>query len=140
MRLVTHDLEGCEFENTYNNNKSLSEIQLEHEKEDELVVVVVKVEIEDGILEEMEVSLFGKKVMILEWMSCAFILVLLAFLVFKRSSDGDLSKTLVVRVKIIGRREDTLNRFKVRGFGSLLEDASGEWFWDPLGSGHKGRH
>ncbi|GJT74951.1 hypothetical protein Tco_1041676 [Tanacetum coccineum] len=52
--------------------KNLSEIQLEHEKEDELVVVVVKVvheldfrmvvkEIEDGILEEMEVSHFGKE-------------------------------------------------------------------------------
>nr|GEW04721.1 hypothetical protein [Tanacetum cinerariifolium] len=28
-------------------------------------------EIEDGLLEEMEVSHFGKEVMILEWMSCA---------------------------------------------------------------------
>ncbi|GJU18184.1 hypothetical protein Tco_1146150 [Tanacetum coccineum] len=55
--------EGCEFE---------------HEKEDELVTVMVKViheldcmmvvkEIENGILKEVEVSLFGKKVMILEW-------------------------------------------------------------------------
>nr|GEZ76688.1 hypothetical protein [Tanacetum cinerariifolium] len=115
MRLVTHVLEGCEFENTCNNDKSLSEIQLEHEKEDELVVVVVKVvheldymmvmkEIEDGLLKEMGVSLFGKKVMILEWMSCASILVLPTFLVFKRSLDGGLSKTLVVRVKMIGRR------------------------------------
>ncbi|GJZ59875.1 hypothetical protein Tco_0615691 [Tanacetum coccineum] len=43
MRLVTHDLEECEFKNICNNDKSLSEIQLEHEKEDELVVVVVKV-------------------------------------------------------------------------------------------------
>ncbi|GJU84429.1 hypothetical protein Tco_1291975 [Tanacetum coccineum] len=43
MRLVKHSLEECEFENTCNNDKSLSEIQLEHEKEDELVMVVVKV-------------------------------------------------------------------------------------------------
>ncbi|GKA40779.1 hypothetical protein Tco_0733372 [Tanacetum coccineum] len=43
-----------ETENTCNNDKNLSEIQLEHEKEDELVVVVVKVDIEDGLLEEME--------------------------------------------------------------------------------------
>ncbi|GKA05425.1 hypothetical protein Tco_0684545 [Tanacetum coccineum] len=70
MRLVTHDLEECKFENIYNNDKSLSEIQLEHEKEDELVMVVVKVildcrmvvkEIEDGLLEEMEVGHFGKE-------------------------------------------------------------------------------
>ncbi|GKE48114.1 hypothetical protein Tco_1479372 [Tanacetum coccineum] len=55
---------------------SLSEIQLENEKEDELVVVVVKVvheldcrmvvkEIEDGLLEEIEVSHFRK-----EWNWC----------------------------------------------------------------------
>ncbi|GJW53191.1 hypothetical protein Tco_0097276 [Tanacetum coccineum] len=43
MRLVTHGLEGYEFENTYNNEKNISEIQLEHGKEDELVAVVVKV-------------------------------------------------------------------------------------------------
>ncbi|GJZ23664.1 hypothetical protein Tco_0561123 [Tanacetum coccineum] len=65
MRLVKHGLEECEFENTCNNDKNLSEIQLEHEREDELVVVVVKVvheldyrmvvkEIEDVLLEEME--------------------------------------------------------------------------------------
>ncbi|GJW62260.1 hypothetical protein Tco_0111595 [Tanacetum coccineum] len=54
MRLVTHSLEGCEFENTCNNDKNLSEIQLEHEKEDELVAVVVKVEIENELLEEVE--------------------------------------------------------------------------------------
>ncbi|GKA54804.1 hypothetical protein Tco_0753753 [Tanacetum coccineum] len=41
--LVTYDLEGYEFEKTCNNDKNLSEIQLEHEKEDELVLVVVKV-------------------------------------------------------------------------------------------------
>nr|GEW78709.1 hypothetical protein [Tanacetum cinerariifolium] len=41
--MVTHDLEGHEFEKTYNNDKSLSEIQREHEKENEFVVVVVKV-------------------------------------------------------------------------------------------------
>nr|GEU48735.1 hypothetical protein [Tanacetum cinerariifolium] len=41
--LVIHDLEGHEFKKTCNNDKSLSEIQLEHEKEDEFVVVVVKV-------------------------------------------------------------------------------------------------
>ncbi|GJU39070.1 retrotransposon protein, putative, ty1-copia subclass [Tanacetum coccineum] len=51
--------------NTCNNDKNLSEIQLEHEKEDELVVVVVKVvheldcmmvvkEIENRLLEEVE--------------------------------------------------------------------------------------
>ncbi|GJR68301.1 hypothetical protein Tco_0014366 [Tanacetum coccineum] len=38
-------------------------------------MMVVK-EIENGLLEEVEVSLFGKKVMILEWMSCVSILVL----------------------------------------------------------------
>ncbi|GJX62978.1 hypothetical protein Tco_0295878 [Tanacetum coccineum] len=65
IRLVTHCLEGCEFENTCNNDKNLSEIQLKHEKEDELVVVVVKVvheldcmmvvkKIKDGLLEEMK--------------------------------------------------------------------------------------
>ncbi|GJY35724.1 hypothetical protein Tco_0421102 [Tanacetum coccineum] len=36
--------------------------------------MVVK-EIEDGLLEEMEVSHFGKEVMIFEWMSCASILL-----------------------------------------------------------------
>ncbi|GJT10543.1 hypothetical protein Tco_0857585 [Tanacetum coccineum] len=41
--LVTHDLEGYGLEKTCNNDKNLSEIQLEHEKEDEFVVVVVKV-------------------------------------------------------------------------------------------------
>ncbi|GJW69370.1 hypothetical protein Tco_0123794 [Tanacetum coccineum] len=62
--------------NTCNNDKNLSEIQLEHEKEDELVAVVVKVvheldcmmvvkEIENGLLEEVEVSLFKEEVMIL---------------------------------------------------------------------------
>nr|GEY22298.1 hypothetical protein [Tanacetum cinerariifolium] len=40
--LVTHDLEGHEFEKTCNNDKILSEIQLEHEKEDEFVMVVMK--------------------------------------------------------------------------------------------------
>ncbi|GKE65068.1 hypothetical protein Tco_1519229, partial [Tanacetum coccineum] len=65
MRLVTYGLEEYEFENTCNNDKNLSEIQLEHEKEDELVVVVVKMvhelecrmvvkEIKDGLLEEIE--------------------------------------------------------------------------------------
>nr|GEU88427.1 hypothetical protein [Tanacetum cinerariifolium] len=77
--------------NTCNNDKNLSEIQLEHEREHELVVVVVKVvhecrmvvkEIDDGLLKEMEVHHFGKEMMILEWMSCASILVLSTFLVF----------------------------------------------------------
>nr|GEV19337.1 hypothetical protein [Tanacetum cinerariifolium] len=64
MRLETHGLEGYEFEKTCNNDKNLSEIQLEHEKEDELVVMVVKVvheyllvavkEIKNGLLEEVE--------------------------------------------------------------------------------------
>ncbi|GKF62796.1 hypothetical protein Tco_0182850, partial [Tanacetum coccineum] len=40
---------------TYNNDKSLIEIQLEHEKEDELVAVVVK-EIVNRLLEEVERS------------------------------------------------------------------------------------
>ncbi|GJX60674.1 hypothetical protein Tco_0292064 [Tanacetum coccineum] len=51
--------------NTCNNDKNLSEIQLEHEKEDELVAVMVKVvhelgcmmmvkEIKNEILEEVE--------------------------------------------------------------------------------------
>nr|GEU71866.1 hypothetical protein [Tanacetum cinerariifolium] len=55
--LVTHDLEGHEFKKTCNNDKSLSEIQLEHEKEDEFVMVVVK-EIVKRLLEEVEVSLW----------------------------------------------------------------------------------
>nr|GEX26090.1 hypothetical protein [Tanacetum cinerariifolium] len=75
MRLVTHSLEECEFKNTYNNDKNLSEIQLEHDKEDELVVVVVKVdsgkEIKNGLLKEIE-----------------------------RSLDSGLSKTLMVRLKM----------------------------------------
>ncbi|GJZ82111.1 hypothetical protein Tco_0647105 [Tanacetum coccineum] len=64
-RLVTHGLERYEFENTCNNDKNLSEIQLEHEKEDELVKVMVKVmhelgcmivvkEIENELLEELD--------------------------------------------------------------------------------------
>ncbi|GJU70928.1 hypothetical protein Tco_1262333 [Tanacetum coccineum] len=97
---------------TCNNDKNLSEIQLEHEKEDEFMVVVVKVvhecrhwidyyvnqewwkccgvgysfdllrdckmvlkEIVSRLLEEEEVSHFGKEVMILEWMFCVSILV-----------------------------------------------------------------
>nr|GEU57899.1 hypothetical protein [Tanacetum cinerariifolium] len=70
MRMVTHSLEGYEFEKTCNNDKNLSKIQLEHEKEDELVAVAVKVvyecrhwmvdcmmvvkEIENGLLENVE--------------------------------------------------------------------------------------
>ncbi|GJY31442.1 hypothetical protein Tco_0414937 [Tanacetum coccineum] len=38
--LVTHDLEGHEFEKICNKDKSLSEIQLEHEKEDGFVVTL----------------------------------------------------------------------------------------------------
>ncbi|GKA47764.1 hypothetical protein Tco_0740722 [Tanacetum coccineum] len=45
---------GIGVYNTCNNDKNLSEIQLEHEKEDELVVVMVVKEIEDGLLEEIE--------------------------------------------------------------------------------------
>ncbi|GJR91068.1 hypothetical protein Tco_0215079 [Tanacetum coccineum] len=64
--LVIHDLKGHEFEKTWNNDKSLSEIQLKHEKEDEFVVVVVKAvhecrdcmmvvkEIVNRLLEEVE--------------------------------------------------------------------------------------
>ncbi|GJS43486.1 hypothetical protein Tco_0568529 [Tanacetum coccineum] len=75
-----------EAEKTCNNDKSLNEIQLENEKEDEFVVMVVKVvhECRDGrvvekeivsrLLEEEEVSYFGKEVMILEWMVCDSIL------------------------------------------------------------------
>ncbi|GJY74860.1 reverse transcriptase domain-containing protein [Tanacetum coccineum] len=47
-----------DFKRTCNNDKNLSEIQLEHEKEDELVAAV---EIVNRLLEEVEVSLFGKK-------------------------------------------------------------------------------
>nr|GEZ63784.1 hypothetical protein [Tanacetum cinerariifolium] len=89
MRLVTHGLEGYEFE------------------EDELVAVMVKVvhgycmmvvkKIKNGLLKEVEMSLFWKKVMILEWMSCVSILVLPTFLVFKRSWNGGLSKTLMMK-------------------------------------------
>nr|GEV41341.1 hypothetical protein [Tanacetum cinerariifolium] len=76
-------LKSPSLDNICNNDKILSEIQLEHEKEDELVVAVVKVvrkmmvakEIKDGLLEEI-----------------------------KRSLDGGLSKTLVVRVKMIRGR------------------------------------
>ncbi|GJX07872.1 hypothetical protein Tco_0195804 [Tanacetum coccineum] len=53
---------------TCNNDKNLSEIQLEHEKEDELVAVVVRwdcmmvvKDIVNRLLEEVEVNLFGKK-------------------------------------------------------------------------------
>nr|GEW63930.1 hypothetical protein [Tanacetum cinerariifolium] len=51
---------------TFNNDKSLSKIQLEHEKEDEFVVVMMKVvhelkEIVNRLLKEVEVCLFGKK-------------------------------------------------------------------------------
>nr|GEW14710.1 hypothetical protein [Tanacetum cinerariifolium] len=64
-------------ENTSNNGKNLSEIQLKHAKEDELVAVVVKVvheldcmtlvkEIKNGLLKEVDVSLFGKKMIILD--------------------------------------------------------------------------
>nr|GEY16957.1 hypothetical protein [Tanacetum cinerariifolium] len=55
----------------YNNNKSLSEIQLEHEREDEFVEMMVKMvhaycmlvekEIVSILLEEEEVSHFGKE-------------------------------------------------------------------------------
>nr|GEZ45087.1 hypothetical protein [Tanacetum cinerariifolium] len=69
-RLVTHGLEGYEFKKACNNDKNLSEIQLEHEKEDELVAVVVKVvheldcvmvvkDIESGLLEEVKKSWNG---------------------------------------------------------------------------------
>ncbi|GJW61800.1 hypothetical protein Tco_0111135 [Tanacetum coccineum] len=62
------EVDHRESSKTYNNDKNLSEIQLEHEKEDELVAVVVKVvheldcmmvvkEIENGLLEEVDVSL-----------------------------------------------------------------------------------
>nr|GEX28164.1 hypothetical protein [Tanacetum cinerariifolium] len=64
-RLLTYGLEGYEFEKTCNNDKNLSEIQLEHDKEDELVAVVVKVvhelncmmvvkEIKNELLEEVD--------------------------------------------------------------------------------------
>nr|GFA38539.1 hypothetical protein [Tanacetum cinerariifolium]GFA39548.1 hypothetical protein [Tanacetum cinerariifolium] len=64
-RSMTHGLEGYEFKKTCNNDKNLSEIQLEHEKEGELVAVVVKVvheldcmmvvkEIENELLVEVE--------------------------------------------------------------------------------------
>nr|GEV36064.1 RNA-directed DNA polymerase, eukaryota [Tanacetum cinerariifolium] len=71
--LVTCDLEGQEFEKSCNNDKILSEIQLEHEKDDEFVMVVMKVmdkcrdcmmvvkKIVNSLLKEVEVSLFGKK-------------------------------------------------------------------------------
>ncbi|GKA95894.1 hypothetical protein Tco_0817989 [Tanacetum coccineum] len=52
--LVTHDLEGYGLEKTCNNDKNLSEIQLEHENEDEFVVVVVVKEIVIRLLEEEE--------------------------------------------------------------------------------------
>ncbi|GJU47561.1 hypothetical protein Tco_1204827 [Tanacetum coccineum] len=57
--------------------------------------------IEGELLEEMEESHFEKKMMILEWMSCASILVLPTFLVFWRSLDGGLSKTLMVGVQVL---------------------------------------
>ncbi|GKD70332.1 hypothetical protein Tco_1324422 [Tanacetum coccineum] len=60
-RLVTHGLDGYEFKKTCNNDKNFSEIQLKHEKEDELVAMaheldcmMVVIEIENGLLEEVE--------------------------------------------------------------------------------------
>nr|GEU43588.1 uncharacterized protein ycf2 [Tanacetum cinerariifolium] len=44
---------------TYNSDKNLSEIQLEHEKKDEFVTVVLKVEIVNRLLEEVERSWNG---------------------------------------------------------------------------------
>ncbi|GJV22952.1 hypothetical protein Tco_1375647 [Tanacetum coccineum] len=70
------------------------EIQLEHEKEDEFSCGCVKVCMMVGVgdcnrlLEEVEVSLFVKKVMILDWMFYVSILVLRTFLVFLRSWVG----------------------------------------------------
>ncbi|GKA53599.1 hypothetical protein Tco_0746914 [Tanacetum coccineum] len=73
--LVTHGLDGF-GENTCNNDRNLSEIQLEHEKEDELVAVMVKVvhecrhwmgyglyDVENGI----EMKTLGEEVEKLEW-------------------------------------------------------------------------
>ncbi|GJT59743.1 hypothetical protein Tco_1003276 [Tanacetum coccineum] len=83
--------------------KKLNEVDfISQEVELALDGMVVK-KIEDGLLEEMKVSHFGKEVMILEWMSYAYILVLRTFLVVKRSLDGGVSKTLMVRMKMIMR-------------------------------------
>ncbi|GJW76295.1 hypothetical protein Tco_0137977 [Tanacetum coccineum] len=61
--------QGVEFECTCNNDKSLSEIQLEHEKEDEFVVVMVKVvhEWSDDGVEKENVNRLLKEVEKLEW-------------------------------------------------------------------------
>nr|GEW64180.1 hypothetical protein [Tanacetum cinerariifolium] len=71
-----------------NNDKSLSEIQLEHEKEDGFVVMVMK-GLYDGGEGDCKKTLggsggesFWKRVMILELMSYASTLVLPTFLVF----------------------------------------------------------
>ncbi|GJS87380.1 hypothetical protein Tco_0770016 [Tanacetum coccineum] len=60
VRLVKHDLKECGFEQTCNNDKSLSEIQLEHEKEDRFVVVVVK-GLYDGGEEDCKDTLGGSR-------------------------------------------------------------------------------
>ncbi|GJV83477.1 hypothetical protein Tco_1523375 [Tanacetum coccineum] len=60
MKLISFLKEWNWCLKTCNNDKNLSEIQLEHKKEDELVAVVVKLvhelvkEIENGLLEEVK--------------------------------------------------------------------------------------
>ncbi|GJU73305.1 hypothetical protein Tco_1264710 [Tanacetum coccineum] len=89
VRLVKHGLEKFGFESIDNNDKSLSESQLDHEMVDRFVEVVVKVvlecrhgkgycvvkEIDDELVEEVEVIHVGKRMMVLGWMSCASTLV-----------------------------------------------------------------
>ncbi|GJR50050.1 hypothetical protein Tco_1400571 [Tanacetum coccineum] len=71
IRSDSSDRTGAFEEKRKCNDKNLSEIQLEHEKKDEFVVVVVKdcmmvvKEIVSRLLEEVEVSPFGKEKM--EW-------------------------------------------------------------------------
>ncbi|GJU50589.1 hypothetical protein Tco_1220144 [Tanacetum coccineum] len=62
VRLVKHSLEKFKFESIENNDKSLSESQLNHEMVDRFIEVVVKdckkvvKEIDDELVEEVELG------------------------------------------------------------------------------------
>nr|GEW77984.1 hypothetical protein [Tanacetum cinerariifolium] len=86
-------------------NKIFREIKLSENFMLRVDCLMVVKEIENGLLEEVEVSLFRKKVMILMWMSCVSILFLPTFLVFLRSQNGGLSKTLMMKKKRIKKME-----------------------------------
>ncbi|GJT12925.1 hypothetical protein Tco_0859967 [Tanacetum coccineum] len=80
VRLVKHGLEKFGFESIENNDKSLSESQLDHEMVDRFVEMVVRVvlecrhgkgycvvrEIDDELVEEVEAIHVGKRMMVLD--------------------------------------------------------------------------